>query len=95
MIEKLDNQLLEKLEKFHWEFAVKRTGFLQSKAIYVKACINRPLRISPSVALSFKSMLWLMHDNLYDNDAMESFPQEFKVAFEEKKDWPLEIVENF
>lgn len=95
MIEKLDTQLLERLEKFHWEFAVKRTGFLQSKAIYVKACINRPLRISPSVSLSFKSMLWLMHDNLYDNDAMESFPQQFKVAFEEKKDWPLEIVENF
>lgn len=87
-------EIIKKIKAREWDICVTRPGYLQSKLIVLRA-ETVPLKITPKVVVGIKDDLWVMDANIYSVQRRKFAFGCFKKAFEEDKNWPLEIYKKF
>ena len=94
MIEKLSEEIFNKIKTVEWDPAVTRFGFLQSKAIVMEA-LMQPQEIASGVILKYVNTLWVQDKYLIDLKDTQLFSDKFREAFSKDIEWPLTVVKKF
>ena len=83
--------MLKKLKALDWDRRVTRQGHLQPKAILCESIIL-PIKLTNNITIKNNNSAWIHNLNIYENN---NYKKEFKDAFKENKDFPLDLISLF
>jgi len=87
-------EIIRKIKLKNWEICVNRQGYLQSKLIALYA-ENISIKITPKIIIKISDVLWVKNTNVYLVQRMKSAFSDFEIAFNKRKNWPIEVYKKF